>query len=127
MPLIMMTGFPSSGKTRWAQHIKATFEDKIKTSTDPRVSKLNIVLINDESLGIDKSDYAQANWEKAARGLLFSAVERYLGKECLVICDGLNYIKGFRYQLSCSAKALGTPHCLVCCTPLFRSSLGVNS
>ena len=26
----------------------------------------------------------------------------------------MNYIKGFRYQLYCEAKALGTPSCVVC-------------
>lgn len=113
MPLLTMTGFPSAGKTLWAEKIKAAFEDRIAQSEDSRVSALTCVLINDEMLGINKMDYSESRSEKSARGLLFSAVERYLGKECIVICDSLNYIKGFRYQLSCSAKALGTPHCLV--------------
>lgn len=113
MPLLTMTGFPSCGKSHWATTIKAAFEDRIATSTESRISKMTCILINDEMLGIDKMDYSDSRREKSARGLLFSAVERYLGKECIVICDGLNYIKGFRYQLSCSAKALGTPHCLV--------------
>lgn len=108
-----MTGFASAGKTLWAHKIKSAFEDMIAQSEDPRVSSMTCILINDEMLGIDKMDYSDSRREKAARGLLFSAVERYLGKECIVICDSLNYIKGFRYQLSCSAKALGTPHCLV--------------
>ena len=30
-----------------------------------------------------------------------------------MIADGLNYIKGFRYQLYCEAKAIETPHCMV--------------
>lgn len=113
MPLLSMTGYPSSGKTRWATIIKAAFDERIAASSDSRISNLEVVLINDEVLGIDKMDYSESRREKAARGLLFSAVERHLGKECIVICDGLNYIKGFRYQLSCSAKALGTSHCLV--------------
>lgn len=113
MPLLMMTGFPSSGKTLWATKIQEAFQELIRTSTDPRVVKMTCVLINDESLGVVKMDYSEARREKSARGLLFSAVERHLGKECIVLCDSLNYIKGFRYQLSCSAKAVGTPHCLV--------------
>lgn len=113
MPLLSMTGYPSSGKTRWAHILKAAFEKRSAESTDARISKIQVVLINDELLGIDKMDYSNSNREKSARGLLLSAVERSLGKECIVICDGLNYIKGFRYQLSCSAKAVGTPHCLV--------------
>ncbi|KAL9626854.1 MAG: hypothetical protein Q9164_007774, partial [Protoblastenia rupestris] len=42
-----------------------------------------------------------------------SAVKRGLGKEKIVIADGLNYIKGYRYQLYCEAKAVGTPSCVV--------------
>jgi tRNA uridine 5-carbamoylmethylation protein Kti12 len=30
-----------------------------------------------------------------------------------VIADSLNYIKGFRYELYCVARALKTPHCCV--------------
>ena len=34
-------------------------------------------------------------------------------RDDIVIADGLNYIKGFRYQLYCEAKALQTPSCVV--------------
>jgi protein KTI12 len=44
---------------------------------------------------------------------MLSAVERLLTKDDIVIADGLNYIKGFRYQLYCIARAIGTPHCVV--------------
>ena len=30
-----------------------------------------------------------------------------------MVADGLNYIKGFRYQLYCEAKAVQTPSCVV--------------
>jgi protein KTI12 len=40
-------------------------------------------------------------------------VERTLSKDDIVIADALNYIKGFRYQLYCIARAIGTPHCVV--------------
>lgn len=42
-----------------------------------------------------------------------SAVKRALGKDKIVIADGLNYIKGYRYQLYCEAKAVGTPSCVI--------------
>jgi len=54
-----------------------------------------------------------AKSEKAARGSFFSAIQRVLSKENIVIADGMNYIKGFRYQLFCEAKAQSTPHCVV--------------
>ncbi|KAL3432740.1 chromatin associated protein KTI12 [Aspergillus tetrazonus] len=36
-----------------------------------------------------------------------------LGRDSFVILDGMNYIKGYRYQLWCEAKALGTTCCVV--------------
>lgn len=36
-----------------------------------------------------------------------------LGRNVIVIADGMNYIKGFRYQLYCEAKAVQTPSCVV--------------
>jgi protein KTI12 len=40
-------------------------------------------------------------------------VKRVLSGKDIVILDGFNYIKGWRYQLYCEAKALRTPHCLL--------------
>lgn len=42
-----------------------------------------------------------------------SAVKKHLSKETIVILDNLTYIKGFRYQLFCEAKALLTNSCVV--------------
>ncbi|KAK9760975.1 kti12, chromatin associated, variant 2 [Basidiobolus ranarum] len=44
-----------------------------------------------------------------------SAIERVLTKDDIVIADAMNYIKGFRYQLYCIARSMGTPHCTVHC------------
>lgn len=57
--------------------------------------------------------FLEAREEKKARGALLSAVERTLSRDDIVIADGLNYIKGFRYQLYCIARAIGTAHCVV--------------
>lgn len=40
-------------------------------------------------------------------------MERHLSKETVVILDSLNYIKGYRYELYCIARALRTPNCVV--------------
>lgn len=42
-------------------------------------------------------------------------MERALTRETVVIADSLNYIKGYRYQLYCLARALSTPHLVVYC------------
>lgn len=57
--------------------------------------------------------YASARPEKDARAAFSSAIKRELGRDVIVIADGMNYIKGFRYQLYCEAKAVQTPNCVV--------------
>ncbi|XP_012859219.1 protein KTI12 homolog, partial [Echinops telfairi] len=59
--------------------------------------------------------YSDAAREKALRGALRAAVERRLSRHDVVILDSLNYIKGFRYELYCLARAARTPLCLVYC------------
>ncbi|KAI8376154.1 chromatin associated protein KTI12 [Radiomyces spectabilis] len=109
MPLIILTGFPSSGKTRRAKEIEQFLLQKLQAEN----RSMRIHLINDESLNIAKDAYKEAREEKKARGSLISTVERLLSKDDIVIADNLNYIKGFRYQLYCVARAISTPHCIV--------------
>jgi len=47
--------------------------------------------------------------EKDARAALYGAVKRVLSPRDIVVLDGLNYIKGWRYQLFCEAKNVRTP------------------
>ncbi|KAG5519710.1 hypothetical protein PMAC_001866 [Pneumocystis sp. 'macacae'] len=117
MPLVIFTGYPSSGKTQRALELKKAFSDKIHM--DKRVPPFDLVLINDELLGIKKSVYGDATLEKTARATMYSAVKRSLNKNTVVLCDGMNYIKGYRYQLFCEAKNSATPHCVIHCgTPI---------
>lgn len=58
--------------------------------------------------------YGDARAEKDARAAEYSAVKRVLGREAVVIADGLNYIKGLRYQFYCEAKTMETASCVVC-------------
>lgn len=51
--------------------------------------------------------------EKDARAAVYGAVKRVLSSRDIVVLDGLNYIKGWRYQLYCEAKNVGTPSCVV--------------
>ncbi|KAJ8661227.1 hypothetical protein O0I10_002976 [Lichtheimia ornata] len=115
MPLIVLTGHPCSGKSQRAHQIKQYMLQRL--SADGRSMRIHI--INDDSLNVSKEAYREAREEKKARGALLSAVERLLSKDDIVIADGMNYIKGFRYQLYCVARAIGTPHCVVHCgTPV---------
>ena len=44
---------------------------------------------------------------------MYGAVKRVLSDRDFVVLDGLNYIKGWRYQLHCEAKAMRTPNCVL--------------
>jgi len=63
--------------------------------------------------------YDNARTEKEARGVAYARAKRMLGRDSIVILDGMNYIKGWRYQLWCEAKAAGTTCCVVCSSFLF--------
>jgi protein KTI12 len=51
--------------------------------------------------------------EKDARAAIYAAVKRVLSPRDIVVLDGLNYIKGWRYQLFCEAKNARTPSCVL--------------
>ncbi|XP_042352140.1 protein KTI12 homolog isoform X1 [Plectropomus leopardus] len=113
MPLIVMCGYPCSGKTRRAEELKAHFEG----STDRKVH-----IVGDGALDVEKNTvYADSQKEKNVRASLKAEVERKVNKDDIVILDSLNYIKdlkyltGYRYELFCLIKHTQTPHCLVYC------------
>ncbi|KAF2710206.1 chromatin associated protein KTI12 [Pleomassaria siparia CBS 279.74] len=113
MPLVLISGYPSAGKTTRALQLKTLFEEKIASSTDARISRLKVHHVNDQTLGVSRHVYHTAKAEKDARAEEYSAVKRVLSPHDIVIADGMNYIKGFRYQLYCEAKAVQTPNCVV--------------
>ncbi|KAI4139472.1 MAG: hypothetical protein LQ341_004207 [Variospora aurantia] len=113
MPLILISGYPSSGKTYRSNQLVDFFNTKIKASTESPVSCLSVIHINHQTLGLSRDVYRDAHSEKDARAAEYSAVKRALGRDTVVIADGLNYIKGFRYQLYCEAKAVQTTSCVV--------------
>ena len=51
--------------------------------------------------------------EKPARGSIFSAMQRQMSQDTILIVDSLNYIKGFRYQMYCAARELKARVCTV--------------
>ena len=95
MPLIVVTGFPSSGKSRASEKLAKFFKEKDKT----------VFVVKEDELMEDQdknSIFSDSKFEKEVRGRLKSEVIRLLSKDNVVICDALNYIKGFRYTLSSS-------------------------
>ncbi|GFO04337.1 protein kti12 homolog [Plakobranchus ocellatus] len=107
MPLVVMCGFPASGKSKRAQEV-AEF---LKTKT-----KGNVHIVEDHPEGINRNEiYTDSHKERETRGNLKSHVQRLLTKDDIVIVDSMNYIKGFRYELYCVTKSCRTPHCVIYC------------
>ncbi|KAM4748944.1 protein KTI12 homolog [Rhinophrynus dorsalis] len=106
MPLVVLCGFPCSGKSSRALELQEYLIQSGK----------KVFIIGDEALGVNRNDvYADSRKEKDVRGSLRAEVERKLNKEDVVILDSLNYIKGYRYELFCLIKHVQTPHCLIYC------------
>jgi len=113
LQLILISGYPSSGKTYRSNQLVDFFKSKIQGSSDASIGRLTVHHIDPQSLGLSREVYREARTEKDARATENSAIKRALGKDSIVVADGLNYIKGFRYQLYCEAKAVQTPSCVV--------------
>ena len=131
-----MTGLPTSGKTTRAKQLQEYLSERISAETWPNSTPYRLHLISDTTLSISRTVYdlsavpaharsANAS-EKDARASIYGAVKRVLSPKDIVILDGLNYIKGWRYQLFCEAKNLRTPSCVlqIGCVP--DRAKGVN-
>lgn len=89
MPLIVICGFPSSGKTYRAVELYYYFKSK----------SINVTLISENSVvkssNYNKNEYfSNPQMEKMVRSNLKSQVLANLNTEDLVILDAGNYIKG---------------------------------
>lgn len=110
MPLIIVTGYPKSGKTTLCNDLLQYFRKRL----DEDQRNVQIVLVNDETLHVDKlKQYKDSVEERKVRAEHMSTVARYISRDTLVIADATNYIKGYRYQLYCHAKGAGTRHCVL--------------
>lgn len=109
MLLVILCGFPASGKSLIAAELGQCYSQKglaVKVISDGEVHSV----ASEESRGASAppqsraSMYANSTSEKATRARLKAATERALAPNTVVIVDSLNYIKGFRYELFCIAK-----------------------
>ncbi|KIK03501.1 hypothetical protein K443DRAFT_676680 [Laccaria amethystina LaAM-08-1] len=112
MALITISGYPSSGKTTRANQIFNFLQIKLQ-NPEYQGPNLKVVLLSDDSLDIPRAAYDDSKLEKAARGALFTAIQRLIARDTLLIVDSLNYIKGFRYQVYCAAREMKLRVCTV--------------
>ncbi|KAI9464357.1 chromatin associated protein KTI12 [Boletus coccyginus] len=112
MALVTISGYPCAGKSHRATQIKDQLEQRL---ADPCYTgpSLVVTVLSDDTLNIPRSSYDDSRSEKPARGVLFTAFQRHLGSDRIVIVDSLNYIKGFRYQMYCAAREAKVRVCTV--------------
>ncbi|KAG1739440.1 chromatin associated protein KTI12 [Suillus paluster] len=103
MALITISGYPSSGKSTRAAQIHDYFSSSLQSSSP----QLKVKVISDDDLTIDRASYDDSLQEKTARATLFTAITRHIARDTILVVDGMNYIKGFRYQLYCKAREAG--------------------
>ena len=105
MPLVMMTGLPSSGKTTTTRKLCSYLEQRQK-----------VVHVVSESGSLPKGKtknqvFADSILEKEVRAALKSAAVRLLSKDTVVIVDGSNYIKA----------------CFICCKSIVESGVSFQT
>lgn len=140
MPLIIITGYPSSGKTKRTNELANYFRGRDK-----------VVHIVSENLAIPKAGFAKNEYfsdsqkEKIVRSDLKSEAIRLLTKDNVVILDAGNYIKGknfnyilrtfclkhfisvgYRYELYCASKAARSTQCTIYCAIPSESAWAFN-
>eukprot|EP01104_Vermistella_antarctica_P020623 TRINITY_DN88_c1_g2_i1.p1 TRINITY_DN88_c1_g2~~TRINITY_DN88_c1_g2_i1.p1 ORF type:complete len:275 (-),score=51.54 TRINITY_DN88_c1_g2_i1:1-825(-) len=106
MPLVVLAGFPASGKSTRARELVAFLKGN---------GRACVLISEDRFELVPAESYKDSRTEKSTRGVLKAEVERQLAKGTTVIIDSLNYIKGYRYELYCLARAIPTPHCVIHC------------
>jgi protein KTI12 len=110
MLLIVLCGFPASGKSTLAAALAREFAvqgQKVDIVSDGAIhSQLHDP--NEVGSGRPQSRralYADSAAEKSTRAQILAAAERALAPGTVVLVDSMNYIKGFRYELFCVAKS----------------------
>lgn len=110
MLLVLLCGYPASGKSLIASELASQYAKKglaVKVISDGEVHSLSQGPRVASPPQSRASMYADSTCEKATRARLKAATERAMAPNTAVIVDSLNYIKGFRYELFCIAKTAG--------------------
>ncbi|CAH8464405.1 unnamed protein product [Heterobilharzia americana] len=114
MPLIMLCGYPCSGKSTIAALLAESLKRILTDSSVIIVDEFKSNNIESGKTGYDiRCDvYSDSQREREFRGQHKSEVERALtrSQSTVVIMDAPNYIKGYRYELYCLAKSYKHQH-----------------
>jgi protein KTI12 len=103
MALVVLSGLPGSGKTSLAHNLKPLFE----------ATGRECVIVSEPS--VEDGAFSASHLETQSRSDYKAAVHRALLPERVTIADGMNFIKGFRYELFCFAREIGIGFCCAFC------------
>lgn len=107
MPLVVISGFPSSGKSTLANRLREYFTKE---------KSINTFVVSENDCKYKRNEvFSDVQKEKEVRADVKSDVQRLLNKNDVIILDSGNYIKGYRYELYCLAKSSKTTHCVLHC------------
>ncbi|KRY37471.1 Uncharacterized protein T01_3882 [Trichinella spiralis] len=109
MSLVVITGYPCSGKTMLARVLKNAL------SAAEGNNKQVLHISDDDFPSFHRSIYEKPYEEGQLRSFLKSEVVKNLKADTIVIIDSLNYLKSFRYELYCAAKAAQVSYFLIRC------------
>lgn len=103
MSVILLCGVPGSGKTTLANNLKKELDSRGIENiivTEPQVEAGTFDTSANEGLG--RSEFKEA-------------ILHELSSNRVLIADGMNFIKGFRYELFCSAREAKLGWCVAYC------------
>jgi protein KTI12 len=103
MALVVLCGVPGSGKTTLAHNLKPVFE---ATGRD-------CVIVSEPS--VEDGAFLASHLETQGRSDFKAAVHREIRQDQVTIVDGMNFIKGFRYELYCFAREASLGFCCAFC------------
>nr|CAG4641884.1 EOG090X0A11 [Eurycercus lamellatus] len=107
MPLIIFTGYPASGKSIRAQQLVDYFT---------KFTSHKVELLSENVFARCRNDvHSDSAKEKELRSTIKSEMQRLINQDTVLILDGGNYIKGYRYELYCVSKSNKTTQCTLHC------------
>lgn len=101
MALIIISGIPGSGKTLLANNLQPLFTEQGH----------ECAIVSEPS--VEDGAFTNSKRELQARSDFKASVRRAISPNKIVIADGMNFIKGFRYELFCIAREQNLRFC--CC------------
>lgn len=112
MPLIIVTGLPSSGKSTSSKLIQKELESRLSKNGIERIVR---IVSDTDMIDWEGRDiiYNSISKEKELRSWIRAEAQRYVNLNHIVILDAAAYIKGFRYELYCISKEAKTQYCIV--------------